>query len=282
MSEQVPVISLKSITKRFGVGDAEHYALDGVDLTINKGEFVAIMGPSGCGKTTLVNVIGLLDRATDGDYLLDGKSVEYLSARQHARIRSEYIGFVFQNFNLIPRLTIIENVALPLTYKGVRKLQRLERASRILKNFHLQEREYYMPYQLSGGQMQRVAIARALVNKPSIILADEPTGNLDSHASHVIMEELAALHQQGNTILMVTHNPALTSYATRVINMLDGKIASDVKIKVAATDTESVLITLNRKQKPAAAAKKKQKSSESPAAKRAKKGALKKKDAGKK
>ena len=245
--KKTPVIELKSLTKRYGFGDAQHNALDEVSLRIDKGEFIAIMGPSGCGKTTLLNVIGLLDRADDGDYLLDGKSVEQLSGARHAKIRSNQIGIVFQSFNLINRLSVLENVALPLTYKGVRRTKRLEAASAILKVFHLQEREYYMPWQLSGGQMQRVAIARALVNKPSIILADEPTGNLDSRSSHVIMEELSELHKLGNTIIMVTHNPNLTSYASRVIKMLDGKIASDVKIQITQDAEESVVIPLNRK-----------------------------------
>ena len=224
-----PVIELHDLKKRFGVGDAEHYALDGVDFTVDKGEFIAIMGPSGCGKTTLLNIIGLLDRATDGEYYLDGKSVEDLRNARHARIRAEHIGFVFQSFNLVDRLNVLENVALPLTYSGVSRLKRLELASKMLKTFHLGEREYYMPWQLSGGQTQRVAIARALVNKPSIILADEPTGNLDSRSSHIIMEELADVHKKGNTIIMVTHNPDLTTYATRVITMIDGQIDTDSK-----------------------------------------------------
>lgn len=222
-----PVIVLKDLKKRFGIGDAEHYAIDGIDLTIEKGEFIAIMGPSGCGKTTLLNILGLLDSAVEGEYELDGKSIASLSKRRQARIRSEQIGFVFQSFNLINRLNIIDNVALPLIYKGVPKLKRLKLASTMLHAFHLGEREFYMPSQLSGGQMQRVAIARALVNNPSIILADEPTGNLDSHASHIIMEELSDLHKKGNTIIMVTHNPNLTTYASRVITMLDGKIDTD-------------------------------------------------------
>ena len=222
-----PRIRLTGLTKRFGLGDAEHFALDGVNLTVEKGEFIAIMGPSGCGKTTLLNMIGLLDQPTDGEYLLDNKAVDTLSPRRLAHMRSRHIGFVFQNFNLIPRLTVLENVALPLTYKGVRKTKRLQEASRILRTFQLGEREYYLPHQLSGGQVQRVAIARALVNNPSIILADEPTGNLDSRTSHLIMEELSDLHRRGNTIIMVTHNPDLTSYASRVITMLDGKIDTD-------------------------------------------------------
>ena len=222
-----PVIILRGMRKRFGIGDAERYVIDDIDLTIEKGEFVAIMGPSGCGKTTLLNILGLLDTDTDGDYLLNNEPVDSLSLRRRARIRSKYIGFVFQSFNLVSRLNILDNVALPLVYQGVSKLNREKRASAMLSSFHLGEREFYYPYQLSGGQMQRVAIARALVNKPSIILADEPTGNLDSHASHIIMEELSRLHKQGNTIIMVTHNPSLTSYASRVITMLDGRIDTD-------------------------------------------------------
>ena len=267
-TKSTPVIHLQKLTKQYGRGDAAHNALDEVTLKIEKGEFIAIMGPSGCGKTTLLNIIGLLDRADDGDYLLDGKSVEKLSSKQQAKVRSNQIGIVFQSFNLINRLTVLENVALPLTYKGLPRTKRLERASEILKTFHLQEREYYMPWQLSGGQMQRVAIARALVNKPSIILADEPTGNLDSRSSHVIMEELSELHKKGNTIIMVTHNPNLTSYASRVINMLDGKIASDTKIRIDTKDADTaVKIPLNRKLMQAKAEKAKA-NAVSPASKR--------------
>jgi putative ABC transport system ATP-binding protein len=224
-----PIIKLRDLEKRYGIGDAEIFALNGVNLTIKKGEFVAIMGPSGCGKTTLLNIIGLLDSSFVGEYELDGKPVNSISERRQARIRSKQIGFVFQNFNLIPRLNVIENVAIPLVYKGMTHTKRLIIASDILKNFHLNEREYYMPYQLSGGQVQRVAIARALVNEPSIILADEPTGNLDSRSSHIIMEELSDLHKRGNTIIMVTHNPRLTTYSSRVITMLDGQIDTDTK-----------------------------------------------------
>jgi putative ABC transport system ATP-binding protein len=230
------VIELKDLKKRFGIGDAEHFALDGMDLTVKRGEFIAIMGPSGCGKTTLLNILGLLDRSTDGEYMLDGQDVSTISSRRQARIRSHQIGFIFQSFNLIPRLSVIENVALPLAYKGVTRLRRLQLASDMLTNFHLGEREYYMPYQLSGGQVQRVAIARALVNEPSIILADEPTGNLDSRSSHVIMEELSDLHKRGNTIIMVTHNPALTTYASRVITMIDGHIDTDTHLLAPVAD----------------------------------------------
>lgn len=238
MATPPPVIKLQDLKKSFGIGDAEHYALDGIDLTIEKGEFIAIMGPSGCGKTTLLNILGLLDSDVEGEYELNGKSIERLSQKRQARIRSRDIGFVFQSFNLISRLNIIENVALPLTYKGVGHLERIKKASKILHDFHLGEREFYMPYQLSGGQMQRVAIARALVNNPSIILADEPTGNLDSQASHIIMQELSDLHKKGNTIIMVTHNPNLTTYASRVITMLDGKIDTDTfRLPIEARET---------------------------------------------
>lgn len=267
-----PVIELRGLTKTYGMGDAEHNALDGVDLTIDKGEFIAIMGPSGCGKTSLLNVLGLLDRADDGEYLLDGTSVEQLSGLRHARIRSQQIGIIFQSFNLINRLNVIENVALPLTYRGIGRTKRLTQASSILKNFHLGEREYYMPWQLSGGQMQRVAIARALVNKPSIILADEPTGNLDSKSSHIIMEELSDIHKRGNTIIMVTHNPNLTTYASRVIHMLDGKIDRDSKVptEVFPNSTDKLpLSARSSRKKPAR--KTKAKTSKSSRAKKAKK-----------
>ena len=244
-SETPPVIELRKLKKLFGLGDSEHYALDGIDLTIQKGEFIAIMGPSGCGKTTLLNVLGLLDSDIEGEYELNGKPIGDLSRRRRAHIRSEQIGFVFQSFNLVPRLTILDNVALPLIYKGVSKLARTQKASEILKGFHLSEREFYMPHQLSGGQMQRVAIARALVNDPSIILADEPTGNLDSHASHIIMEELSDLHRKGNTIIMVTHNPNLTTYASRVITMLDGTIDTDTFRLPLSVTNEYAQVPLN-------------------------------------
>ena len=223
------VIRLEGITKRYGYGDTESFALKDFDLTIKRGEFVMIMGPSGCGKTTLLDIIGLLDRATSGSYTLNGEDVAGISSRRQAKIRAKKIGFVFQNFNLIQDLPVLENVALPLVYTGMPNLARLKAASAALDRFHLQEREYYLPSQLSGGQQQRVAIARAIVSDPEIILADEPTGNLDSRSSHIVMEELKAIHEEGNTIIMVTHNPALTTYATRVINMLDGQIDTDVK-----------------------------------------------------
>ena len=223
------VIELKGLTKRYGYGDIESFALKDFDLTVKRGEFIMIMGPSGCGKTTLLNIIGLLDRSTSGEYLLNGENVSNISSRRQAHIRAKKIGFIFQNFNLIQDLSILENVALPLVYTNQPRTVRLKNASDALRQFHLQEREYYLPYQLSGGQQQRAAIARAIVSDPEIILADEPTGNLDSRSSNIVMEELKNIHERGNTIIMVTHNPALTSYATRVINMLDGQIDTDVK-----------------------------------------------------
>ncbi|MCL1839641.1 ABC transporter ATP-binding protein [Candidatus Saccharibacteria bacterium] len=229
MANQETIIELQSLSKRYGFGDAEYYALRDFDLTVKRGEFIMIMGPSGCGKTTLLNIIGLIDKPTSGQYLLGNRDVSRISSRRQAKFRARQIGFIFQNFNLIPTLPIIENVALPLVYSGFHKYRRLRMASNILDHFHLQEREYYMPWQLSGGQQQRVAIARSLVANPSLILADEPTGNLDSRASHIVMEELRDIHSLGNTIIMVTHNPALTTYATRVINMLDGQIDTDIK-----------------------------------------------------
>ena len=227
MNEEI--IKLKGLTKRYGYGDAEYFALKDFDLTIKRGEFIMIMGPSGCGKTTLLNIIGLLDRPTSGDYILNGENIANVSASRQARIRAKKIGFIFQNFNLIEDLSILENVALPLVYVGQPRTVRLKNASEALKRFRLGEKEYYYPSQLSGGQQQRAAIARAVVADPEIILADEPTGNLDSRTSYMVMDELKRIHAEGNTIVMVTHNPALTVYATRVINMLDGQIATDIK-----------------------------------------------------
>ena len=248
MSENI-LIELNGLTKRYGYGDTESFALQDFDLTIKRGEFIMIMGPSGCGKTTLLNIIGLLDRATRGEYILNGENVANISARRQARLRAKKIGIIFQNFNLIDGLPIIENVALPLVYTGYSKTARLKKASTALSRFHLGEREYYLPYQLSGGQQQRVAIARAIVSDPEIILADEPTGNLDSRSSHIVMEELKAIHEEGNTIIMVTHNPSLTSYATRVINMLDGHIDTDVKTVSDANLPQPISVKIKKKKK---------------------------------
>jgi putative ABC transport system ATP-binding protein len=225
------VIQLEKLSKIYGFGESSVIALDDLDLTVEKGEFVAIMGPSGSGKSTLMNLIGLLDRASLGTYKLDNKDVSKLRPGRRARVRRDHVGFIFQSSNLIPSLTALENVALPLAYKGVSQIKRLKKASEALVKVGLQNREYYFPRQLSGGQAQRAAIARALVNWPSIVLADEPTGNLDSATSLQIMELLRDIHKGGNTILMVTHNPELTRFATRVIYMKDGSIQYDEQLK---------------------------------------------------
>jgi putative ABC transport system ATP-binding protein len=209
------LIELEEVSKLFGFGDATNLALDEVSLSVNKGEFVAFMGPSGSGKSTLMNVIGLLDRPTHGDYSLNNRPVSRLNPNQQAKLRRDRIGFVFQYYNLLPHLTVLDNVSLPLAYKGMTPVRRAKRASDILELVGMRDREYYLPPQLSGGQAQRAAIARALINQPNIIIADEPTGNLDSHDSKVVMELLAEIHRQGNTILLVTHNPELTRYANR-------------------------------------------------------------------
>ncbi len=238
-----PVIEIYNLSKMFGVGDATTVALDTITLRIERGEFVCIMGPSGSGKTSLMNILGLLDTPTSGEYYLEEKPVAELSQRRRAKYRRDRIGIIFQNFNLLSGVNVIENVALPLTYKGMLHTRRLKQASKLLTLFGLHEREYYMPYQLSGGQLQRVAIARALVNKPAIILADEPTGNLDSKSSEIIMSELSEIHQKGNTIIMVTHNPEIALYADRIIQMVDGRIASDTKepIKMPSTSRKRPL-----------------------------------------
>lgn len=235
------VIKLENISKIYGIGESSAVALDGVDLIVEKGEFVAIMGPSGSGKSTLMNLIGLLDRASYGRYQLEGRDVSRLSARKRARVRRDNVGFIFQSFNLIGNLTVLENAALPLAYKGMTKTRRLRKASELLEKVGLKNREYFLPRQLSGGQAQRASIARALVNSPSIVLADEPTGNLDSATSVQIMDLLKDIHEGGNTILMVTHNPELTRYASRVIYMKDGQIQYDEELaKGEAVDLSEV------------------------------------------
>ena len=242
----MPLIELKEVSKVYGFGDASTLALDEATLTIEKGEFVAIMGPSGSGKSTLMNVIGLLDRPSHGIFQLDGRSVAKLRPNQAAKVRRDTIGFIFQSFNLLPRLSVLENVALPLAYKGLNLSRRLKQASNMLERVGIQNREYFLPSQLSGGQAQCAAIARALVNNPKLIIADEPTGNLDSAASRLVMELLAEIHKTGNTILFVTHNPELTRYATRVVYMHDGSIIHDERTalgQVAAT-ARKVLYTL--------------------------------------
>lgn len=226
------LIELKDVSKLYGFGDATSVALDEVNLTIEQGECVAIMGPSGSGKSTLMNVIGLLDRPSHGDYNLGGRKVSRLGSDQRARLRRDKIGFIFQAFNLLPRLTAIDNVALPLLYKGLSPGKRTRKAWDMLERVGLGTKAYYYPRQLSGGQTQSVAIARALVNEPQLIIADEPTGNLDSASSRLVMELLSEIHKSGNTVLFVTHNPELTRYATRVVYMQDGAIKHDERTKL--------------------------------------------------
>lgn len=218
------LIELSSITKSFGKGENETLVLKDVSLKIEKGQFIALMGPSGSGKSTLMNIIGLLDKPTGGDYRLDDKLVADLSDRKQAKLRRKRVGFIFQTFNLLPRLTVRQNVELPMIYAGYKLSVRHKRSETLLKHVGLSDRLNYRPNQLSGGQMQRVAIARALANKPTIILADEPTGNLDSKSGEQIMQLLLQLHKQGSTILMVTHNDDLAKLADRIVHIKDGQV----------------------------------------------------------
>lgn len=225
-------IQLKDVSKLYGFGDATTVALEEVNLDVERGEFVAIMGPSGSGKSTLMNTIGLLDRPTHGTFRLDGKSVQKLRPNARAKARRDKIGFVFQSPSLLPNLTVLENVSLPLAYKGRSYTKRNRQAMEMLDRVGLTNRAYFLPRQLSGGQFQRAVIARALINDPKVIIADEPTGNLDSVSSRLVMELLREIHQMGNTILMVTHNPELTRYATRVLYMSDGSIVKDEDTRI--------------------------------------------------
>ena len=225
------LISLKSIYKIYNVGGEEVRALDGIDLDINENEYLAIMGPSGSGKSTLMNMVGCLDTPTSGIYEFEGEMVQVMDDSQLASIRNRKIGFVFQTFNLLPKATAQHNVEIPLVYANIRKRKRVEMASKALESVGLSDRSHHRPNELSGGQRQRVAIARALVNNPSIILADEPTGNLDSKSGHEIMNILDDLHQKGNTIILVTHEDDIAQHAHRVIRLLDGEITEDLKIK---------------------------------------------------
>ncbi len=221
------VIETQNIVKRYQMGEEVVEALKGVTITINRGEYVAFMGPSGSGKSTLMNIVGALDTPTSGTYILNGQRVSEMSDNQLAAIRNKEIGFVFQTFNLLPRSTSLENVALPLVYAGVGKAEREARARDVLKSVGLDNRAGHKPNELSGGQRQRVAIARALVNRPSIILADEPTGNLDSRTSYEIMGLFHELHAAGNTIIMVTHEEDIAEYAHRIIRLRDGLVDAD-------------------------------------------------------
>ncbi|MBU6159289.1 MAG: ABC transporter ATP-binding protein [Bacteroidetes bacterium] len=229
-----PVIRLEAVKKSYFLGKNELPVLKGIDLIIEKSEFIALMGPSGSGKSTLMNILGCLDTLSNGKYLLNGKDISQLSDNELADIRNKEIGFVFQQFNLLPRLSALENVALPLIYAGVLKKERKDRALAMLEKVKLSDRSHHKPNELSGGQIQRVAIARALVNNPSIILADEPTGNLDSKTSAEIMGLLTEIHEQGNTVVLVTHEEDIAAYAHRVVRMRDGLIESDTRSELPA------------------------------------------------
>ena len=222
-----PLIKITQIKRDFVLGNEIVYVLKGIDLEINKGEYVALMGPSGSGKSTLMNLLGCLDTPTSGNYILNGKDVSQMHDNELAEIRNKEIGFVFQTFNLLPRTTALDNVALPMIYAGYSKSERKERAIKVLQQVNLGDRMDHQPNQLSGGQRQRVAIARALVNSPSIILADEPTGNLDSKTSDEIMKLLEDIHQNGNTIILVTHEEDIAAHDKRIIRLRDGTIESD-------------------------------------------------------
>ncbi|MEM6643985.1 MAG: ABC transporter ATP-binding protein [Bacteroidota bacterium] len=221
------IISTDEIAKKYVMGSEVIMALKSVSINIEKGEYVAFMGPSGSGKSTLMNIIGCLDTPTNGTYVLNNQDVSDLTENELAEIRNKEIGFVFQTFNLLPRASALENVALPLIYAGYSGAEREEKALKALAGVGLEERAYHKPNELSGGQRQRVAIARALVNDPSIIIADEPTGNLDSKTSYSIMDLFKELHDQGNTIIMVTHEEDIAAYSNRIIRLRDGLIESD-------------------------------------------------------
>ena len=218
------MIELRDITKIYQIGEERVHALDHANLHVRPHEFVSIIGPSGSGKSTLMNIIGCLDVADAGEYLLDGTPIEAYSENELARVRSRKIGFVFQSFNLIPKLSAEENVELPLIYQKVRKAERIRRVREALQRVGLENRAKHLPTELSGGQQQRVAIARALVTRPSLILADEPTGNLDSHTSREILDMFRELHEQGNTIVLITHDNDIARQAKRIVHILDGKL----------------------------------------------------------
>jgi putative ABC transport system ATP-binding protein len=225
------VIRTYDLWKTYMMGDQEVHAVSGVDIEIKRGEYVAIMGPSGSGKSTLMNLIGCLDTPTRGQYYINGRLVSEMTDDELARIRNKEIGFVFQTFNLLPRATSLHNVELPLIYSGTPSVERIERAKAALRQVDLEPRMYHKPNELSGGQRQRVAVARALVNNPSILLADEPTGNLDSATGNEIMALFERLFQEGNTIVLVTHEHDIALHAHRVIHIRDGKVEKDEKIK---------------------------------------------------
>ena len=221
------MIKLTGLTKVFYTDEVETHALSGIHLEILRGEYVAISGPSGCGKSTLLSILGLLDSPTDGSYTLNGRAVQGLNLSERARIRNREIGFIFQSFNLIGDLTVYENVELPLTYRGMKATERKERTTEALERVGMAHRAKHLPSQLSGGQQQRVAVARALVGSPSILLADEPTGNLDSKNGEAVMELLRELHRAGSTISMVTHDTRFARHADRTITIFDGQVVEE-------------------------------------------------------
>ncbi len=231
------IIELHNISKIYEIGQIKVPALRGVQMDIEQGEYVAIMGPSGSGKSTLMNLIGCLDTPTEGQYRLAGEPVEEMTDNELADVRNRRIGFVFQTFNLLPRADAFHNVELPLIYAGISRAQRRERVEEALEKVGLADRMHHKPNELSGGQRQRVAVARALVNRPSILLADEPTGNLDSRTSYEIMELFGQLHQAGNTMVLVTHEEDIATYAHRVVRLLDGRISSDERQSPRARPT---------------------------------------------
>ena len=224
------IIKIRKMCKTYTMGSEKIHALRDVDLDVNLNEYVALMGPSGSGKSTLMNLLGCLDTPTSGEYYLKNELVSAMEDTQLAEIRNKLIGFVFQTFNLLPRMTALDNVALPLVYSGISKNERRERAEEVLSIVGLADRMNHKPNELSGGQRQRVAIARALVNNPAIILADEPTGNLDSKTSEEIMQIFHQIHQNGNTIIIVTHEPDIAEYALRTVRLRDGKVESDTLV----------------------------------------------------
>jgi putative ABC transport system ATP-binding protein len=221
------IIHLENIRKSYYLGKQELQVLKGISIDVFKNEYVALMGPSGSGKSTLMNILGCLDSPSGGKYILNGKDVSRMPDNDLAEVRNQEIGFVFQQFNLLPRLTALENVALPLVYAGISKKERIERANAVMAKVKLEDRSHHKPNELSGGQCQRVAIARALINNPSIILADEPTGNLDSKTSYEIMDILGKIHADGNTVILVTHEEDISMFARRVIRLRDGVIETD-------------------------------------------------------
>ena len=229
----MPLIEMQDIVKEFVVGDSEVRALDGVSLCIEEQTFTAIIGPSGSGKSTLMNIIGCLDIATGGSYRLQGEDIESLTDNELSEYRTRTIGFIFQKFNLLSKMSALENVELPLVYQGVGSRERRRRAQEALENVGLGDRMKHTPFELSGGQQQRVAIARALVTKPPLILADEPTGNLDSKTGAEVLQVLEGLHRQGNTIVLITHDPNVAARAARVVSIRDGRITKDEEVKRA-------------------------------------------------